>query len=123
MMRAGRAAAFFLALVGIWQLAVMSGRWSPVLLPPPDAVADYLQAALGDGSLVDAAGVTLRRLLTGRPQLGFERRAVEAGKRQRHVLAQHRRGALQHSHATLGHHARRVDEVDARRFEQRRHAL
>jgi NitT/TauT family transport system permease protein len=64
-MRAGRAAAFFLALVGIWQLAVMSGRWSPVLLPPPDAVADYLRSALGDGSLVDAAGVTLRRLLTG----------------------------------------------------------
>jgi NitT/TauT family transport system permease protein len=65
MMRAGRAAAFFLALVGIWQLAVMSGRWSPVLLPPPDAVAVYLQSALGDRSLVDAAGVTLRRLLTG----------------------------------------------------------
>jgi NitT/TauT family transport system permease protein len=65
MMRAGRAAAFFLALVGIWQLAVMSGRWSPVLLPPPDAVADYLRSALIDGSLVDAAGVTLRRLLTG----------------------------------------------------------
>jgi NitT/TauT family transport system permease protein len=65
MMRAGRAAAFFLALVGIWQLAVMSGRWSPVLLPPPDAVADYLRAAALDGSLIDAAGVTLRRLLTG----------------------------------------------------------
>jgi NitT/TauT family transport system permease protein len=65
MMRAGRAAAFFLALVGIWQLAVMSGRWSAVLLPPPDAVADYLWSALGDRSLVDAAGVTLRRLLTG----------------------------------------------------------
>jgi NitT/TauT family transport system permease protein len=65
MMRAGRAAAFFLALVGIWQLAVMSGRWSAVLLPPPDAVADYLWSALGDGSLIDAAGVTLRRLLTG----------------------------------------------------------
>ena len=29
------AATFFLVLLGLWQLATMSGRWSPVFLPPP----------------------------------------------------------------------------------------
>lgn len=56
---------FFGALLLIWQLATASGRWSPVLLPPPRAVADYLWNALSDGSLLDAARVTLARLLLG----------------------------------------------------------
>lgn len=56
---------FFAALVGVWQVATMSGRWSPVLLPPPFAVADYLWQSLNDGTLVDASLVTLRRLLIG----------------------------------------------------------
>lgn len=59
------ACAFFAALAGIWQVATMTGRWSPVLLPPPLAVADYLWAATVDGTLLDAARVTLRRLLIG----------------------------------------------------------
>ena len=29
------AATFFLVLLGLWQLATMSGRWSPVILPQP----------------------------------------------------------------------------------------
>ena len=56
---------FFLALLGIWQLAVLSGRWSPVLLPGPRAVAEYLWGAMSDGSLREATWVTLRRLLVG----------------------------------------------------------
>lgn len=56
---------FFLALVALWQVAVMSGRWSPVLLPSPYSVASYLQSAFMDGSLFEACWVTLRRLLTG----------------------------------------------------------
>jgi NitT/TauT family transport system permease protein len=56
---------FFGSLVLAWQVATMSGRWSPVLLPPPRAVADYLWSAIGDGTLISAAGVTLRRLLIG----------------------------------------------------------
>lgn len=56
---------FFAALLMIWQAATMSGRWSPVLLPPPLAVADYLWESLRDGTLVDASLVTLRRLLIG----------------------------------------------------------
>jgi NitT/TauT family transport system permease protein len=56
---------FFAALIGIWQAATASGRWSPVLLPPPLAVAEYLWGALNDGTLIDAARVTLQRLLIG----------------------------------------------------------
>jgi len=56
---------FFGALVGLWQLATMSGRWSPVLLPPPLAIVDYLWGALRDGTLLEATRVTLYRLLIG----------------------------------------------------------
>ncbi|MGC1467186.1 MAG: ABC transporter permease [Pseudolabrys sp.] len=56
---------FFTALGLIWQAATMTGRWSPVLLPPPQAVAEYLWDALNDGSLLEAAAVTLKRLLIG----------------------------------------------------------
>jgi NitT/TauT family transport system permease protein len=56
---------FFGALLAMWQLATMSGRWSPVLLPPPRAVADYLIDALRDGSLLEGTRVTLQRLLIG----------------------------------------------------------
>jgi NitT/TauT family transport system permease protein len=57
--------AFFLALLGIWQAAASFGGWSPVLLPPPLAVAEYLWGAIQDGSLLDASMVTMRRLLIG----------------------------------------------------------
>jgi NitT/TauT family transport system permease protein len=56
---------FFAALVGLWQAATMVGGWSPVLLPPPQGVAEYLWAALNDGSLIEASAVTLQRLLIG----------------------------------------------------------
>jgi len=56
---------FIAALIMLWQAAAMSGRWSPVLLPPPRAVALYLWDSLRYGTLAEAAGVTLRRLLLG----------------------------------------------------------
>jgi NitT/TauT family transport system permease protein len=56
---------FFAALLGLWQAAVASGRWSAVLLPSPRDVADYLWTALQDGTLAEATVVTLRRLLLG----------------------------------------------------------
>lgn len=56
---------FFGFLLLIWQVATASGRWSPVLLPPPRAVADYLWESLRDGTLIDASRVTLQRLLIG----------------------------------------------------------
>jgi NitT/TauT family transport system permease protein len=57
--------AFFGVLLLIWQLATASGRWSPVLLPPPLAVAEYLWDAGRDGSLLEATLVTVKRLLVG----------------------------------------------------------
>jgi NitT/TauT family transport system permease protein len=59
------AVAFFAALIGLWQLMVASGRWSPMLLPSPLSVAEYLWGALLDGTLAEAALVTVRRLLVG----------------------------------------------------------
>jgi NitT/TauT family transport system permease protein len=56
---------FFGALGLVWQAATSSGRWSPVLLPPPLAVVEYLWDGLRDGTLLEAAGVTLTRLLVG----------------------------------------------------------
>ena len=56
---------FFASLIALWQAASMSGRWSPVLLPPPTDVAAYLVSAVKDGSLLDASIVTLERLLIG----------------------------------------------------------
>jgi NitT/TauT family transport system permease protein len=59
------ASLFFLALAAVWELAVRSGRWSPVLLPSPISVAEYVWAALLDGTLIEATWVTLKRLLLG----------------------------------------------------------
>jgi NitT/TauT family transport system permease protein len=57
--------AFFAVLLLIWQAATASGRWSPVLLPSPFMVAEYLWDALRDGSLLEATVVTMKRLLIG----------------------------------------------------------
>jgi NitT/TauT family transport system permease protein len=56
---------FFGVLLLVWQAATSSGRWSAMLMPPPRAVEEYLWEALQDGTLLEAAGVTLRRLLVG----------------------------------------------------------
>jgi NitT/TauT family transport system permease protein len=65
MRRVAIATLFFIALGLIWQAAVSSGAWSAVLLPSPADVGIYLIGAWQDGSLVEATGVTLRRLLEG----------------------------------------------------------
>ena len=65
MRRAAVAILFFAALVLLWDLAVRSGRWSVVLLPPPVSVAEYIRAALLDGSLLESSWITLKRLLIG----------------------------------------------------------
>jgi NitT/TauT family transport system permease protein len=65
MKRAAVALLFFAALIGVWELAVRSGRWSIVLLPSPLFVAEYIWGALLDGTLVESTWVTLKRLLIG----------------------------------------------------------
>jgi NitT/TauT family transport system permease protein len=59
------ASLFFVALGIAWQLAVETRLWSPLLLPSPLSVLEYLTTAVGDGTLLDATLVTVRRLLIG----------------------------------------------------------
>ncbi|PYJ78617.1 MAG: ABC transporter permease, partial [Verrucomicrobia bacterium] len=45
------AAAFFAALLLLWEAAFRARIWSPVLLPSPWQVASYLKNAAVDGTL------------------------------------------------------------------------
>ncbi|MBA4138691.1 MAG: ABC transporter permease [Opitutus sp.] len=56
---------FFGALLGIWQWACAREFWSPVLVPSPLSVVQYLWGGVLDGSLAEAVGVTMKRLLVG----------------------------------------------------------
>jgi len=56
---------FFAGLVLIWDLVVRARIWSPVLLPSPVKVIEYLQTAVSDGTLWGAILITVRRLLIG----------------------------------------------------------
>jgi NitT/TauT family transport system permease protein len=56
---------FFSLLIALWQALAWSGLYSPVLIPPPSAVASYLAGALRDGTIVSASWVTCQRLLLG----------------------------------------------------------
>ncbi|HEY2626420.1 MAG TPA: ABC transporter permease [Candidatus Udaeobacter sp.] len=59
------AALFFVALLFLWQAVFRAKIWSPVLLPSPLQVANYLKGAIGDGTLSHATVITMRRLLIG----------------------------------------------------------
>jgi NitT/TauT family transport system permease protein len=65
MKRAAFALVFFASLIGLWEWATRTGLWSPVILPSPTSVAQYLWGAALDGSLWEAARVTMARLLMG----------------------------------------------------------
>jgi NitT/TauT family transport system permease protein len=56
---------FFITLLWIWHLLVLAKVWSPVLLPDPLNVWEYLKGAAEDGTLFEASMVTMRRLLVG----------------------------------------------------------
>ena len=56
---------FFVALLAVWEALVRAEIWSRVLVPSPLDVARYFAGAIADGSLFDAAGVTLKRLVMG----------------------------------------------------------
>jgi len=57
--------AFFVLLIGVWEMLVRMKIWSPVLVPSPLSVAKYLKDALASGDLERATLVTVRRLLIG----------------------------------------------------------
>lgn len=56
---------FFAGLLLLWELAVRTRIWSPVLLPAPAKVWHYLESAAADGTLWQATLITLKRLLLG----------------------------------------------------------
>src|SRR3979411_2387477 len=56
---------FFVVLIAIWHFLVKAGVYSPVLLPSPQSVGEYLVGAARDGTLLQATSVTVRRLLVG----------------------------------------------------------
>src|SRR3954453_6513763 len=56
---------FFSVLVTIWHFLVKAEIYSPVLLPAPQSVCEYLVGAARDGTLFQATSVTVRRLLVG----------------------------------------------------------
>ena len=65
MIRAISTISFFLVLLVSWELASRSGLYSPVLLPSPLHVLQYLWQAGVDGTLWSATLVTMGRLLLG----------------------------------------------------------
>lgn len=54
-----------LLLIALWQLITSLELISPILLPPPAAVASALSKALADGSLLKHAATTLEEMLVG----------------------------------------------------------
>ena len=56
---------FFAILFLIWQKLFDAQIWSPVLLPSPLQVLNYLKEAARDGTLAHAIVTTMRRLLIG----------------------------------------------------------
>jgi NitT/TauT family transport system permease protein len=56
---------FFVLLAAVWQALYWAEIWSPVLLPSPVSVAEYLWQSLRDGTLAGALWITMRRLLIG----------------------------------------------------------
>ena len=65
MKRAALIVGFFALLVGVWEVVYRMKVWSPVLLPDPLTVGEYLVAAIKDGTLWQATVVTMKRLLIG----------------------------------------------------------
>ena len=65
MKRALLATAFFGLLIVLWEALYRAKIWSPVLLPSPEQVAEYLKTSAQDGTLVQGTIITMRRLVVG----------------------------------------------------------
>ena len=59
------AAAFFAALIALWEYGSRMQWWNPVLIPAPSDIGSYILKAGGDGELGSACWVTIKRLLYG----------------------------------------------------------
>ena len=67
MKRAATSMLFFALLILIWEALSRTGWYSPVLLPSPLFVGEYLWQSARDGTLWTATFVTMRRLSRRRP--------------------------------------------------------
>lgn len=56
---------FFILLVAGWEAVYRSKKWSPVLIPSPVTVGEYLVSSARDGTMLQATIVTMKRLLIG----------------------------------------------------------
>lgn len=65
MIRVLRSLIFFTVVILIWEACSRAGWWSPVLVPAPLAIGEYLIIAVKDGSLFSAGLVTMQRLIIG----------------------------------------------------------
>jgi len=65
MSRVLRSLAFFATIVALWEAASRAGWWSPVLVPSPLSIGQYLWHAALDGTLFQAGLVTMTRLGIG----------------------------------------------------------
>ena len=65
MKRAVGSTAFFVLLILAWEAVARTGWYSPLLLPSPVQVGEYLWQSAKDGTLWTAKIVTMRRLLIG----------------------------------------------------------
>ncbi len=60
-----RVSAFYLALLGIWQVVVMLEIWPKYLVPAPKEVWDSLRQYIDNGQIPDAIQLSMRRLVIG----------------------------------------------------------
>lgn len=60
-----RSFAFFAVIVALWEAASRAGWWSPVLVPSPLSIGQYLWTSTLDGTLLSAGWVTMKRLMIG----------------------------------------------------------
>jgi len=63
--RAVPVAAFYLALLGVWQAVVMLEIWPEYVVPPPREVWDKFWRYVDNGQITDAVEISMRRLLIG----------------------------------------------------------
>src|SRR3989440_405654 len=60
-----RVVAFYLALLGLWQLIAMLHVWPKYVVPPPADVWHAFWTKLQDGKITEAVQISMKRLLIG----------------------------------------------------------
>lgn len=58
-------AIFFILIFIFWEILARTEIWSDILLPAPSEIGNFYIESIGDGSLLDACYVTLKRLFEG----------------------------------------------------------